>query len=179
MATYPAIDGVPAHGSEWILTRILREELGFEGLVLSEGNGIESLIYERLAKDYQQAGILALKAGVDVGISYEPGYMGDMIRSVEEGLVPEALLDRAADRGGPGEWQASGGSVDRGECSRGGRGVAAGREGRPGGGRGPFRGFQPDRAAPRNHAKARRSFEVLLGRSSRDIRLKGTFEITK
>ncbi len=39
MATYPAIDGVPAHASEKILTKILREELGFKGLVLSEGGG--------------------------------------------------------------------------------------------------------------------------------------------
>jgi len=98
MATYPAIDGVPAHGSEWILTRILREELGFEGLVLSEGGGIGTLVYERLAQDQQHAGALALKAGVDVGISYERGYMGDMAKSVREGLVSEALLDRAVRR---------------------------------------------------------------------------------
>src|SRR5437764_10855258 len=37
MATYPAIDGVPAHASEKLLTSILRQELGFDGLVLSEG----------------------------------------------------------------------------------------------------------------------------------------------
>lgn len=98
MATYPAIDGVPVHASEWILTEILREELGFEGLVLSEGGGIGTLIYERLAKDFQQAGVLALKAGLDVGISYERGFMGDMARSVEEGLVSEALVDRAVRR---------------------------------------------------------------------------------
>lgn len=98
MATYPTIDGVPAHASEWILTKILREELGFDGLVLSEGNGIETLIYTRLAKDDQQAGALALRAGVDVGISYEPGYMQDMAENIEQGLVPEALLDRAVRR---------------------------------------------------------------------------------
>ena len=98
MATYPTIDGVPVHASEWILTQILREELGFEGLVLSEGNGIETLIYTGLARDYKEAGILSLRAGVDVGISYESGYMGDLIRSVEQGLVPEALVDRAVRR---------------------------------------------------------------------------------
>ncbi len=98
MATYPAIDGVPVHASEWILTHILRGELGFEGLVLSEGNGIETLIYEGLARDYQEAGALALKAGVDVGISYESGYMGDLVAGVEQGLVPQFLLDRAVRR---------------------------------------------------------------------------------
>ena len=98
MATYPAIDGIPVHGSEKILTGILREELGFEGLVLGEGNGIETLVYEGVARDYQEAGAMALKAGVDVGISYEPGYMGDMIKNVQQAKVPMSLIDRAVTR---------------------------------------------------------------------------------
>ena len=88
MATYPAIDGVPVHGSEWILTDILRKEFGFEGLVLSEGGGIGTLVYEGLAATQKEAGQLALRAGVDVGISYESGYMLDMLDSVREGKVP-------------------------------------------------------------------------------------------
>ena len=98
MATYPAVDGVPAHASAWLLTEILREELGFRGLVLGEGGGIGTLVYEGLAADQQQAGILALRAGVDVGISYEEGYMAPLVESVRNGLVDEALVDRAVRR---------------------------------------------------------------------------------
>jgi beta-glucosidase len=98
MATYPAIDGVPTHASEWILTKILREELAFDGLVLSEGGGIGTLVYEGLARNGQEAGVLALRAGLDVGISYESGYLQDMAKSVEQGVVPQALLDRAVRR---------------------------------------------------------------------------------
>jgi beta-glucosidase len=98
MATYPAIDGVPVHASSWILTEILRSELGFEGLVLSEGEGIETLVYEGLAPTQKEAGILALKAGVDVGISYEGGYMGPLVESVREGLIPEETIDRSVAR---------------------------------------------------------------------------------
>jgi len=98
MATYPAIDGVPAHASEEILTGILRQEYGFQGLVLSEGGGITTLVYEGLAANQKQAGQIALKAGLDVGISYESGFMLDMIESVREGLVPKALIDRAVRR---------------------------------------------------------------------------------
>src|SRR6266850_3079250 len=71
MATYPAIDGVPTHASEKLLTQILRQEFGFDGLVLSEGGGIGTLVYEGLAATQKEAGALALAAGVDVGISYE------------------------------------------------------------------------------------------------------------
>jgi beta-glucosidase len=98
MATYPAIDGVPTHASERILTHILRDELAFQGLVLSEGGGIGTLIYEGLARNGQEAGALALRAGVDVGISYESAYMRDMTRNIEQGLVPQELLDRAVRR---------------------------------------------------------------------------------
>ena len=98
MATYPAIDAVPTHASEKLLTRILRQELGFDGLVLSEGGGIGTLVYEGLAPTQKEAGQLALRAGVDVGISFESGYMLDMIASVREGKVSPQLVDRAVGR---------------------------------------------------------------------------------
>ncbi len=88
MATYPAIDGVPVHASEKILTRILREELGFEGLVLSEGGGLSTLLYEGLAPTMKEAGPLALRAGVDVGISYEDAYMGALVENVRKRCRP-------------------------------------------------------------------------------------------
>jgi beta-glucosidase len=98
MATYPAIDGIPAHASKEIMTGILREEYGFEGLVLSEGGGINTLVYEGLAPTQKEAGQIALKAGVDVGISYESGYMKDMIESVEQEFVAMSDIDRSVRR---------------------------------------------------------------------------------
>jgi beta-glucosidase len=98
MATYPAIDGVAVHASEKILTKILRDELNFRGIVLGEGLGLTTVIQERHAADHKQAGPLALKAGVDVGISHEPAYMLDLIANVKEGKVPMALVDRAVRR---------------------------------------------------------------------------------
>ena len=98
MATYPAIDGIPTHASAKILTRILRDEFGFDGLVLSEGGGIGTLVYEGLAATQKEAGALALAAGLDVGISYESGYMLDLIENVRAGKVPMDLIDRAVRR---------------------------------------------------------------------------------
>ncbi len=98
MATYPAIDGVPVHASRKILTDILRRQLGFQGLVLSEGGGIETLVYERIAPSQKEAGQIALRAGLDVGISYESGFMKDLIESVQEGKVAPDDIDRAVAR---------------------------------------------------------------------------------
>lgn len=98
MATYPAIDGIPTHASEFLLTGILRQELGFDGLVLSEGDGFSTLVYTNLASDQKEAGELAIKAGVDVGISFEDGYLMPLIENVNEGKVSMDLIDRAVRR---------------------------------------------------------------------------------
>ena len=95
MATYPAIDGVTAHSSEQILKKILREELGFEGIVLSEGRGISTIIDEHMSKTQKEAGQIAVKAGVDVGISLEDAYLGLLVESVEEGAVDVKYIDDA------------------------------------------------------------------------------------
>lgn len=98
MATYPAIDGVAVHSSEKILTKVLREELGFKGIVLSEGGGLGTIVTERHAANQKDAGILAIQAGVDVGISIEDAYMGGLIENVNEGKIPIAIVDRAVAR---------------------------------------------------------------------------------
>jgi beta-glucosidase-like glycosyl hydrolase len=98
MATYPAIDGVATHCSSHLLTDILRHEFGFKGLVLSEGGGLGTLVYEGFAKDQKEAGVLALTAGVDVGISYEDAYLKPLEESVRDGSISEDLVDRAVQR---------------------------------------------------------------------------------
>ncbi|KPL14382.1 MAG: hypothetical protein AMS26_10985 [Bacteroides sp. SM23_62] len=98
MATHPSINGYPNHGSVKYLTTILRDELGFKGNVLSEGSNTGTLIYERVAATEKEAGPIVLNAGVDVNITFESGYMEDMIENVNEGNVPMELLDRAVRR---------------------------------------------------------------------------------
>ncbi|MGI8959085.1 MAG: glycoside hydrolase family 3 C-terminal domain-containing protein [Bryobacteraceae bacterium] len=98
MATYPEIDDVPNHGNEMTLTKILREELGFKGLVLSEGEGFSTLQYENIVATQKEAGAMSLKAGVDVNITYEPAYMKPLIENVQEGKVSMMILDRAVRR---------------------------------------------------------------------------------
>jgi len=98
MAGYPEIEDVPSHGSEKWMNHVLREELGFRGIVTSEGGGFDTLIYEHIVPTQKAAGALALRAGVDLNISYEPAYMGPLVESVQEGRVPMELVDRAVRR---------------------------------------------------------------------------------
>lgn len=98
MAGYPEIDDVPEHSSYKWNTKILRQELGFRGIVESEGGGFDTLVYEHIVPTQKEAGALALWAGVDMDITYEPAYMGPLVENVKEGKVSEALVDRAVRR---------------------------------------------------------------------------------
>ncbi len=98
MATYPSIDGIPVHGSKEILTDILRGELNFNGLVMCEGGGIGTLVYERTVETMKEAGELTLKAGVDVSIYHEDGYMNAMKENVKEGRVSLETIDKSVRR---------------------------------------------------------------------------------
>ncbi len=98
MAGYPEIDDEPAHASRKWLTEVLRQELGFDGLVDSEGYGFQTLIDEGIVPTQKEAGALALQAGVDLNITYEPAYMGPLVQNVEEGRVPVALVNRSVRR---------------------------------------------------------------------------------
>ena len=69
-----------------------------KGSSWEEGGGISTLIYEGVAPSQKEAGELAIKAGVDVGISYEEAYMRPMIDNVHEGKVSIETIDRSVRR---------------------------------------------------------------------------------
>ena len=98
MAGLPAVDGIATHASEYLLTKILRNEIGFEGIVLGEGNGMGTMLDEKNAATMKEAGILAMKAGVDVEVVYEPAYMNDLVENVKEGKINIEEVDRSLRR---------------------------------------------------------------------------------
>ena len=94
MAAYNEIDGIYCHANRWLLTQLLREEYGFDGLVMSDGCAIDRL--DEITGDPVASGALALNAGVDVGL-WDQGF-AHLEQAVEQGLVAEAAVDRAAAR---------------------------------------------------------------------------------
>ncbi|MFD1643593.1 glycoside hydrolase family 3 N-terminal domain-containing protein [Halohasta litorea] len=99
MAAYNTVDGVPCHANERLLTRLLREEWGFIGTVVSDGRGIEMLADDyRIAPDRQAAGVEALTAGVDVELPERECFGDRLVDAVRDGLVEESVVDRAVGR---------------------------------------------------------------------------------
>lgn len=87
MAAYNEIDGVYCHMNHKLLTQILRDEFGFDGIVMADGMALNRL--QEVIGDQAQAAALALSAGVDV--SLWDGVFPYLEESVKKGLLEESL----------------------------------------------------------------------------------------
>ncbi|MCW8378340.1 glycoside hydrolase family 3 N-terminal domain-containing protein [Streptomyces justiciae] len=94
MAAYNEVDGMPCSGNRALLTELLREEWGFEGLVMADGLAVDRLA--RITGDKVSAGALALNSGVDLSL-WDEGFT-HLEEAVERGLVKETVLDAAVAR---------------------------------------------------------------------------------
>jgi len=99
MHSYAALDGMPPAADRGLLTGLLREQLGFDGVVVADYYGISFL--EKLhgvAGSPAQAADLALRAGVDVELPTVRCYGEPLAAAVSAGDVSEQLVDRAVAR---------------------------------------------------------------------------------
>ncbi|WP_067673157.1 glycoside hydrolase family 3 N-terminal domain-containing protein [Nocardia miyunensis] len=96
MNAYVDLDGVPAAANTALLTGILRQEWGFEGVVVSDYWAIAFLeTMHRVADGTGAAGALALRAGIDVELPQTLCYGDELLKMVQEGEVSEELVDRS------------------------------------------------------------------------------------
>lgn len=91
MAAYNEIDGVPCHANPFLLKTILRDEMGFDGIVMADGFAVDRLTM--LTDDEMRAGVLALSSGVDVSL-WDNGF-SRLEEALDKGLVSEEVLDDA------------------------------------------------------------------------------------
>jgi beta-xylosidase len=99
MNSYSDVDGVPAVADHWLLTRLLRDDWGFDGTVVSDYWAVPFLAtMHRVAADADDAGAQALAAGVDVELPDTLGFGAGLVNRVRRGELSVALVDRAARR---------------------------------------------------------------------------------
>lgn len=94
MTSFNIINGIPATVNKWLLTDLLRKELGFKGIVISDYSAIEETIEHGVAKDKKEAAYKAITAGVDIDMMSNV-YSNNLKQLVEEGLVSEDIIDEA------------------------------------------------------------------------------------
>ncbi len=99
MNGYHELDGLPCGASKELLTGILREEWGFEGVVVSDYFAVNQLMeYHQVAATKSEAAALALDAGIEVELPSTDCYARPLKEAIETGLLDMAVLDRAVSR---------------------------------------------------------------------------------
>jgi beta-glucosidase len=93
MSSFNDVDGVPATGNHWLLTKLLREQWGFEGFVVSDYTSVNEMIDHGMG-DLQAVSALALNAGLNMDMVGE-GFLTTLEKSLNEGKVTEAAINNA------------------------------------------------------------------------------------
>ncbi len=97
MPAFNDLAGVPMTANAPLLRGLLRQELGFDGVIISDYNAVAELINHGVAGDVAEAAALAIKAGVDIDMvarAYERG----LPSAIERGLVEVTLIEEAVRR---------------------------------------------------------------------------------
>lgn len=97
MNSFNEISGQPVASSKYLLTDVLRGEMGFDGFVISDFDAVMQLVRQGVAEDLKNAAALAVNAGLDVDM-HDCCYLDNMEEAVRCGLVKEETLDTAVRR---------------------------------------------------------------------------------
>ncbi|MBA3240147.1 MAG: glycoside hydrolase family 3 C-terminal domain-containing protein, partial [Acidobacteria bacterium] len=94
------INGVPVHASRHILTDILRKELGFKGVAVSDWEDIKKLVtIHRVAADEKEATRMSVMAGIDMTmVPSDYSFADHLLALAREGAVPQSRIDEAVRR---------------------------------------------------------------------------------
>ena len=94
MTSFNDVDGLPSTGNEWLLRDILREEWGFDGMVVTDWNSSGEMVAHGFAEDLKHATELSINAGVDMDMM-SFGYVQYVKALVDEGKIKAEAIDNA------------------------------------------------------------------------------------
>lgn len=94
MTSFNTYDGVPVTGNEFLLKEILRDEWGFDGVIISDYAAVRELVDHGIAVDEKNASELALKATTDIDMKTN-AYASQLQPLVKDGKISEELIDES------------------------------------------------------------------------------------
>ncbi|MBR6165293.1 MAG: glycoside hydrolase family 3 C-terminal domain-containing protein [Clostridia bacterium] len=94
MPSFNSLNGIPSVANKWLMNQVLREEWGFDGVVISDYNAVGELVSHGVASDLRDAVRMSMEAGCDIDMVRNAYYLhlADLVR---EGTVPEEALNEA------------------------------------------------------------------------------------
>ena len=96
MASFNEVDGIPATGSHWLMTEVLRNQWGFDGFVVTDYTGIYEMIAHGVG-DFESVSVQALNAGIDMDMVSE-AFILNVKNALDKGLVSMDQIDEACRR---------------------------------------------------------------------------------
>jgi len=99
MPCYNSVAGEPASASMRLLTTLLREQMGFDGLLVSDYGAVGNLhTVQRVAESLPHAGLAAMRAGMDVELHLPQGFGPELREWFSDGRAEVEVLDGAVHR---------------------------------------------------------------------------------
>lgn len=95
MTSFNTVNGIPATIHQKLMRGILRKEMGFEGVLVSDYSAIDETVVHGVSKDAKEAAKRALEAGVDIDMmsGAYPAYLKEL---TEQGQISESLINESA-----------------------------------------------------------------------------------
>ncbi|MGN1231872.1 MAG: beta-glucosidase BglX [Candidatus Cryptobacteroides sp.] len=103
MSSFNEFEGIPASMNEWLMQDVLREDWGFDGFIVSDATAIAEEVNHGIG-DLQEVSARSLQAGLDMDMNSD-GYIGTLKKSLEEGRIKDADIDRACRRVLEAKWK--------------------------------------------------------------------------
>lgn len=94
MPSFNSLNGIPPIANKWLLKNVLRDEWGFNGVIISDWNAVGELINQGLADGYKECARLSFEAGCDIEMM-SPAYHKHLAELIGEGEIPAEELDAA------------------------------------------------------------------------------------
>jgi beta-glucosidase len=97
MTSFNTLNGIPSSGNNWLMRDILRDEMNFDGVLISDWAAIAEMLNWGFAQDAKDAADKAIEAGVDIDMCTDM-YSGNLETLIKEGKISEKLIDDAVFR---------------------------------------------------------------------------------
>ena len=96
MPSYNSINGEPVSASHTLLKTLLQDEMGFEGICISDYGAVSNVHHvQHVGESEADAGLLCMEAGMDIEMPSTTGYGEELKRKFESGEIDMELLDKA------------------------------------------------------------------------------------
>lgn len=95
MTSFNTLDRIPSSANTWLMRDVLRKEMGFDGVLISDWAAVAELIVHGVAADGAEAARLGIQAGVDIDMA-SPVYIKNIQTLLDQGKLDEAQINEAA-----------------------------------------------------------------------------------